>query len=500
MSSSLSRKYVPLALAALMLIAGGPLTAEAQKKGGVLKVGNLGEPPSLDAHWTTASITETLTNHIYEGLYSLDSGARPIPMLAEGHTVSRDGLTYTFKLRQGVKFHNGKEMTSEDVVASLARWGKQSVYGKALFAQVVDWKALDKYTVEMKLKEKSAIVLISLAVPNNFGAIYPKEIAEKFPPEQKVTEYIGTGPFKLAEWKPDQYIRMVRFDDYKSRNEPPNGYGGGKTAWVDEIRRVPVPEVATRVAQVETGELEFADDLNLDAYDRLKKNSNVKAIVAIGNGWLIAVLNKKEGLMTSQKLRQAWQAAIDIEPIMKNVAGGHSEFYRMDSSLIMTEIAAWHTKLSGLPWNERNRDKAKRLLQEAGYKKEPVRFMTTQEYKWMYDFALLTKQQLEDIGFNIDLQVVDWATLVKRRNNPKEYDVFTTGMGSFYDPTHHIYLTPGWPGWTTDEDIAKIQQELARETDPKKRMALWEKQTRQFYEKVPVIRYGDLRSEEHTSE
>jgi peptide/nickel transport system substrate-binding protein len=486
------RKALVAVVAVLLVVVGAARPADAQSKGGVLRVGNLGEPPSLDAHWTTASITETLTNHIYEGLYSLDSGKKPIPMLAEGVTISKDGLVYTFKLRQGVKFHNGKEMTSEDVVPSLARWGKQSPYGKALFAQVAEWKALDKYTVEMKLKEKSAIVLISLAVPSNFGAIYPKEIAEKFPPEQKATEYIGTGPFKLAEWKPDQYIKMVRFDDYKSRNEKPNGYGGGKTAYVDEIRWVPVPEVATRVAQVETGELDFADDLNLDAYDRLKKNPNARPVVSKPYYWLVAVMNKKEGLMTNQKLRQAWQAAIDIEPIMKNVAGGKSEFYRMDSSLAPVEITAWHTKLTGLPWNEHNKDKAKRLLQEAGYKKEPIRFMTTQEYKWMYDFALLTKQQLEDVGFNIDLQVVDWATLVKRRNNAKEYDVFTTGMGAFYDPTHHIYLTSTWPGWTSDEDILKLQAELARETDPKKRMALWEQQTRQFYEKVPVIRYGDL--------
>src|SRR5437879_12231284 len=121
-----------------------------------------------------------LHNHIYEGLYNHYSNNRPIPMLAESHTVSKDGLVYTFKLRQGVKFHNGKEMTSEDVVVSLARWGKQSVYGKALFAQVAEWKALDKYTVEMKPKEKSAIVLISLAVPNNFGASYTKEIDERF--------------------------------------------------------------------------------------------------------------------------------------------------------------------------------------------------------------------------------------------------------------------------------------------------------------------------------
>jgi peptide/nickel transport system substrate-binding protein len=482
--------FLALALAAVVGLAAVP--ADAQVKGGILRVGNLGEPPALDAHWTTASITETLTNHIYEGLYSLDKDKKPIPMLAEGHTVSKDGLVYTFKLRQGIKFHNGKEMTSEDVVASLVRWGKQSIYGKALFAQVVDVRGVDKYTVEMKLKEKSAIVLISLAVPNNFGAIYPKDIAEKFPPEVKATEFVGTGPFKLAEWKPDQYIRMVRFDEYKSRNEAPNGFGGGKTAYVDEIRWQPVPEVATRVAQVETGELDFADDLNLDAYDRLKRNPNLRPIVAKGNSWLIAVLNKKEGLMTSQKLRQAWQAAIDIEPIMKNVAGGHSEFYRMDSSLIMTEIAAWHTKLAGLPWNERNREKAKKLLQEAGYKKEPVRFMTTQEYKWMYDFALLTKQQLEDVGFNIDLQVVDWATLVKRRNNSKEYDAFTTGIGAIYDPAHVNFLTASWPGWTTDEDILRLQTDMAREVDPKKRMAMWEQQTRQVYEKVPVIRYGDL--------
>ncbi len=485
------RLLTALVMSALLTFAAAP--ADAQKKGGVLRVGNLGEPPALDAHWTTASITETLTNHIYEGLYSLDRDNKPIPMLAESHTVSKDGLTYTFKLRPGreVPQRQGDDLRGRGGLAHPLgqavhlRQGALRPGGRAAGA----WTSTP---CEMKLKEKSAIVLISLAVPNNFGAIYPKEIAEKFAPEVKATEYIGTGPFKLAEWKPDQYIRMVRFDDYKSRNEKPNGYGGGKTAWVDEIRWVPVPEVATRVAQVETGELDFADDLNLDAYDRLKSNADARPIVSKPYYWLVAVFNKKEGLMTNQKLRQAWQAAIDIEPIMKNVAGGKKEFYRMDSSLAPVEITAWHTKLSGLPWNERNRDKAKRLLQEAGYKKEPIRFMTTQEYKWMYDFALLSKQQLEDVGFNIDLQVVDWATLVKRRNNSKEYDVFTTGMGAFYDPTHHIYLTASWPGWTTDEGILKLQAELARETDPKKRMALWEQQTRQFYEKVPVIRYGDL--------
>src|SRR5436853_7593727 len=122
-----------VALVAILLSASSVAAAETPKRGGVLRVGNLGEPPSLDAHWTTASITETLTNHIYEGLYSLDSSNRPIPMLAESHTVSKDGLVYTFKLRQGVKFHNGKEMTAEDVVAWIARGGKKSSYDKGSY-------------------------------------------------------------------------------------------------------------------------------------------------------------------------------------------------------------------------------------------------------------------------------------------------------------------------------------------------------------------------------
>jgi peptide/nickel transport system substrate-binding protein len=481
-----------LTLAATLLGAGAASGADTPKRGGVLRIGTVGEPPTLDAHWTTVAITDVITNHVYEGLFTLDEDRRPIPMLAEGYTVSRDGLTYTFKLRQGVRFHNGKEMSAEDVVASLKRWGQQSIYGKSLFAQIAELRGVERHTVELRLKEPSAIVVISLAVANNAAVIYPKEIAEKFPPQTKATEFVGTGPFKVAEWKPDQYIRMVRFDDYRPRAERPNGYGGSKTAWVDEIRWVPVPDVASRVAQVETGALDFADDLNLDAYDRLRTSASVRALIAKPYFWLVAVLNKKEGLMTSQKLRQAWQAAIDIEPIMRNVAGGHPEFYRMDSSLAHTEVSAWHTKLAGLPWNERNKDKAKRLLRDAGYKGEPIRFMTTQEYKWMYDFALLTKQQLEDIGFTIDLQVVDWSTLAQRRNNSKAYDAFTTGIGPFYDPTHAVVLSCNWPGWTCDEEITKLQADLTRETDPKKRYALWEQQTRLFYEKVPVIRYGDL--------
>ena len=354
MRRSVPARLTWLVMIAILVVAGGvALAADTPRKGGVIRVGNLGEPPSLDAHWTTASITETLTNHIYEGLYSLDNSNKPIPMLAEGVTISKDGLVYTFKLRQGVKFHNGKEMTSEDVVASLARWGKQSVYGKALFAQVADWKALDKYTVEMKLKEKSAIVLISLAVPNNFGAIYPKEIAEKSPPEQKVTEYIGTGPFKLAEWKPDQYIRMVRFDEYKSRNEKPNGYGGGKTAYVDEIRWIPVPEVATRVAQVETGELDFAEGLVIMATLLSAGGESTTSLLGYAVYMLAVDQELQDRLRADPKLVTPFiEEALRLESPFRY----HMRYVKRPTQLQGTPIAEGSTVL--LFWGAANRDPA----------------------------------------------------------------------------------------------------------------------------------------------
>jgi len=492
MSRGLRSGLSLLLVAGLVVLTGLEAWAQTPKKGGVLKVAVLGDPPTLDSHWTTANFVEIITQHIYESLYTLDQNYQPIPVLAETlPAVSADGLTYTIKLRQGIRFHNGKEMTSEDVVASLKRWGGYAVQAKAMWASVEGVRAVDRSTVEIKLKEKSGIVLISLANANNFAAVYPKEIAEKYPTPAKVTEYIGTGPFKFVEWKPDVHIRMVRYDDYKPRAEPANGYGGRRIAYVDEIRWIPMPDVATRVASLESGEVDFADDLQAVAYDRIKDNPKLRPLIVRPYAWAMAVFNKKEGLMTNVKLRQAVQAAVDIEPNMR-AAVGNPLFYRLDSGLAFTEQKAWHSKAGGDAYNQRNKDKAKRLLQEAGYKGEPVRFITTKEYEWMYNVALVTKQQLEEVGMTIDLQVVDWATLVQRRNNEKMYDIFTTGMTLVPDPTQHPYLRCDWPGWTCDEAITSRMDAIRKEPDPKKRMALWEEVHRVFYERVPVIRYGDL--------
>src|SRR3972149_11817248 len=233
-----------------VLVLGLAFAAYAQeppKAGGVLKAAMIGEPPSLDLHWTTAVIVQQITWHVYETLYTYDKSFSPIPMLAEGHTITDAGRRYTITLRKGVKFHNGKEMTAADVVPSLQRWGKMSSAGKALWKTVEAVEAKDAHTVVIPLKEPSGSLLFALGRPNNGAAIYPKEVMAAAG-EGQIKEFIGTGPYRFVEHKPDRHIKLARFKDYAARSEAPDGYGGKRTAYADEILFMPVPDGSLRLA------------------------------------------------------------------------------------------------------------------------------------------------------------------------------------------------------------------------------------------------------------
>jgi peptide/nickel transport system substrate-binding protein len=477
-------------LALVTFLAASPAGAQEQvRAGGVLKAAMIGEPPSLDLHATTAVITQQITWHVYETLYTYDRNFEPIPMLAEGHTVGDAGRRYTIKLRHGVKFHNGKEMTSADVVPSLNRWGRMATPGKAVWKSVEAVEAKGPYEIVIHLKEPSGSLLYGLARPNSGAAIYPKEVVDAAG-ETQLKEFIGTGPYRFVEHRPDRHIKLARFKDYSARSEPPNGYGGKRTAYVDEILFIPVPDVAVRLAGVETGEYHYGQQIKQDQYDRIKAMTGLSARVIKPSAWTTAVLNHKQGLMTDKRLRVAFQAALDMEPIM--AAGfGHKDFYRLDGALMFPEQPAWYTKTAFEYYNQKNKAKAQKLLKEAGYTGQPVRWITTQEYQWMYKNALVAKQQLEEVGFKVELQVVDWATLVQRRNKPELFDVFSTGFTFGVDPALATSVQCNWPGWWCLEEKDRALEALVRESDPKKRRVLWERVQQLFYEDVGRIKFGD---------
>ncbi|MBI1847419.1 MAG: ABC transporter substrate-binding protein [Candidatus Rokubacteria bacterium] len=482
-------KRLALVLVALAAVSAVPAAAQDQRPGGVFKAAMIGEPPSLDLHWTTATITQQITWHVYETLYTFDRNFNPMPLLAEGQTVADGGRRYTIRLRHGVKFHNGKEMTSADVVASLTRWGRISTSGKPLWKNVEAVEAKDPYTVMIHLKESSGVLLVGLARPNNGAVIYPREIAEAAGDNQ-TKDVIGTGPYRFVEHKPDRHIKLARFKDYAGRSEAPDGYAGKRTALLDEILFIPVPDVAVRIAGVETGEYHFAQQIKQDQYDRIKALPGVVPSIIKPSGWSTAVFNHKQGLMTDKRLRLAFQAALDMEPIM--AAGfGNRDFYRLDPGLLYQEQTAWYTKAGGELYNQKNRAKAAALLKEAGYAGQPVRWVTTKEYEWMYKNALVAKQQLEEAGFKIDLQVVDWATLVQRRNKPELFDVFSTGFGFVSDPAFMTSAQCNWPGWWCHEEKDRLIDGLIKESDPKKRRAMFERIQVLFYEDAGRIKFGD---------
>jgi len=180
---------------------------------GILREATIGEPPPLDVMLTTADVAAVIGRHIFETLYAFDSTYNQRPLLAESERVEDGGKTIVIKLREGVLFHNGKEMTATDVVASMKRWGEFGARGKLLMGNAVSVEATGKYQVTLKLSAPNGAWKTLVADVNGGLAIYPEEIVSKAgaqPIEQK--DYIGTGPYKFKEWRPNRYVELEKFD------------------------------------------------------------------------------------------------------------------------------------------------------------------------------------------------------------------------------------------------------------------------------------------------
>ena len=462
--------------------------APAAKTGGVLRIALIGEPPTLDAHATTAVITREIVINIYEGLFALDAKYQPVPLLAERAEALDGGRRYVIHLRNSVKFHNGKTLGAPDVVASLKRWGATSSPGKSVFKNVEAVEAKGPLGVEIRLKEPSSSLLTILAHVDSAAFIYPKEVVDATG-EGQLKEYVGTGPFKFVEHRPDRHIKLARFDGYAARSEPASGLAGQRVAHVDELLFLPVPDYATRQAGIATGEYQYIQQIKPDQYDRIKATQGVEPVVVKPYGWATVVLNTRQGLMTDKRLRQAIQATLDVKPMM--LAGlGHKDFYRLDPGIVFQE-QPYHSRVAAAAYNQRDRDKAKRILKDAGYAGQPVRWLVTTEYEHHYKPALVAKSQLEEVGFKIDLQVADWATVVQRRAKPELWDAFSTAFVFLPEPTVAAQVLCDWPGWWCHPDKEALLQAMGREFDLKKRVAIWEKVQTIFYAEAPRIRLGD---------
>jgi peptide/nickel transport system substrate-binding protein len=440
----------------------------------------------MDLQWTTTTLVLWAGLHMYEALFTYDSNYGPIPDLAESWEMSQDGLTHQLKLRHGVPFHNGKEMTAEDVQASLERWAKLAGAGKTLFGRVDKLSAPDKYTVEFKLKEVYPTFANALCPSGQGPVIYPKEIVVEAA-DGEIKQYIGTGPYKFEEWQRDRFLRMVRFDGYVPHGDKPNGYGGRKMAYLDEIRLNFVAEPSTRLAGLLSGEYDRADGVPGAEYPQLKNNPSVNILWSEAAGTSCNIINMKSPITSNLKLRQAMLAATDCEPILVARQGGNLDACEFTPAI---GDGRWRSDASKELFDQNNLDKAKQLLKESGYNGEPIRWLTTKEFPGFYELAVVHSQQLEAAGIKVELLVHDWATVVSIRAGTDTWEVLTSGWGLQVDPILCPQFNGSFVGWWQTETAEALRKKILSTPGFDERYGAWEDLQRLWYEEVPAIHYG----------
>ena len=460
--------------------------------GGDIQVAFYQQPPSLDIHMTTSAASYMVGRHIYEGLMALTEDYESVPMLAESVDESDDGLTYTFHLREGVKFHNDKEMMAEDVVASMDRWMEVNTSAELIFGGAT-WEEDGDYTVVLTLDKPATGVLESLAAVLQAPVIMPKEVID----EADVTgvqDYIGTGPFKFVEWEQDQQIHLERFADYEPIDMEPSGLAGKKEALVDNIYFELVLDASTRLAGITTGQYDAAYALSNDDYDQLTNDENINTYESpSGNSYLI--FNKHEpSKFTDPILRQAVNAALNIDEIM---LGGFANeaLFDLDHGFMSHYAKSWYSESGKEHFNQHDIDLAKELLEEAGYDGEEVVLLTDRTHPTIYGMAVVVQEQLSQIGIPVELESYDWATVSEKRTDPENWDFYINNVPEVVIPAQLLPLSATWPGWADEEKFVNLQEEIITASSEEEAYDIWsDLQEYAWSEYVPVVKFGNYYS------
>ena len=483
-----------LAVASLLLLVCLPLTsALAQEYGGVVHAAMTTEPPELDPYVGGSAATRNIGHHVFEGLVTYDETYALMPQLAESWEISDDGLTYTFHLRPDVQFHDGSSLDAEDVVASLERF-RDIGYRTRDFELVTDFAAADEGTVVITLSEAEGAFLSKLANPGVLIGIMPSEQAASRE-ALRPPNLIGTGPYRIEEWRPGEYVRLVRFDEFSPSPLPASGLGGEKVAYFDEVWFHPVAEPGTRVAGLETGEYHFAEGIPTTSLDRIESSSDLVAHL-VKPKWKLALnFNHRESFFSDVTARRALLAALDMEEVLGVVTSGREEFYRAQPGLFFNEQRTWHTTVGGGVYNNQDQDLARQLFQEAGYNGQELVMATNRDFEWMYRAALAIQAQLSEVGVTLRLDVHDWAAQRDKTKQPSGWDLGSDGKSMRLDPndynTAFLCESSSSFGYCSQE-MDELVLTGAREPDVAARQEIYSELQRMMWEELPWLPMGDL--------
>ncbi len=498
MKNAIARLARLFGIAAVAMMLLPAFNAHAQQK--TLKFIAQADLRILDPIATTAYITRNHGYMIYDTLFAMDGKFQVKPQMVDKYEISKDQLTYTFTLRDGLKFHDGAPVKSADCIASIERWAKRDALGQKLAESTASWTATNDKTFVLKLKKAFPLTLDALAKPSsNVPFIMPERVA-KTDAFTNIKETIGSGPFKFvaAEWVPGNKVVYVKNTDYVPRKEPPSWASGGKVVKVDRVEWLYIPDSATAAAALNAGEADWWEQLPPDLIPLLSKNKDIKIenIDPLGSMGVIR-FNFLHPPFNNPKMREALLYAVNQSDYVLGIAGGPKNghpcysFFTCKTPL-STEVGA--EKLKG----KRDMEKAKALIKEAGYKGEKIVIISATDQPIVHAQSLLTTETFRKLGLNVELQAGDWGTLITRRSSKEPIDkggwsIFHTWLvgPDMVNPAVNFPIRgtgdKAWFGWPSDPKLEELREAWFNATDLPTQKKLAEDVQRRAFEFLPFI-------------
>jgi peptide/nickel transport system substrate-binding protein len=424
---------------------------------------------NFDPIWGTQYVVRNASVLVWDTLYGVDEKLSPQRQMVESEEVSADGLTWTFKLRPGLKFHDGEPVLAKDCVASLARWSARDPMGLMIKAIQKELTAVDDKTFKWVLSKPYPKMLFALGKNNTPIAFMMPERIAKTDPFTQITEYVGSGPMKFArgEWVPGAKAVFEKFADYVPRSEPASWLAGGKRIMMDRIEWVIMPDPATASGALQNGEIDWWETPIPDLIPILKRNRAIKVDIAdpLGNVGSFR-LNHIHPPFDNVKVRRAVQMALSQEDYMRAVVGSDDSLWKPLPGFF-TPGTPLYTEVGGEALKgKRDYDAAKKLLAEAGYSGQPVTCLVAQDQAPLKAMGEVTADLLKKIGMTVDFVATDWGTVGQRRASKSApgqggwgmFHTWHAGADCATPAAYNAIRANGdkaWFGWPTSDPVEK---------------------------------------------
>lgn len=455
----------------------------------------------LDPVVTTANVTANHAWMVWDTLFGTNARLEPKPQMAEGFSVSDDGRTYLIKLRAGLKWHDGEPVRAQDAAPSLARWAARDPFGQNLLKVVDAWGFADDRTVKITLKRPFPLLIQAIAQQNSF--IMPERLA-KTDPFKAIGEVVGSGPYRFLK---DEFVAgsaaaWARFDGYVPRQEAPEWTAGGKVAHFERIEWKVIPDAATAAAALQSGEVDWYEQVQSDLVPLLKRNASIVFGPSNPMGYIGGLrFNHLHPPFNNVALRRAVLTAVNQEDYMTAIMGADKSAWQVCRSQYPCGTV-YGTEVD-LPVQKGDLEAARRMVKESGYAGQKVVIINPSDFPTIGPLGEITADMLKKIGINADLQTTDWGSVVQRRASKEAvekggWSIFHTWFtgGFILNPV----LTPpfrglgekGWFGWYENARIEQMTDEWLDAKDDAERKRIAAAIQLESYASVPTVTLGQF--------